>query len=75
MVKFDKEVIYVGRNGSGRQSGLEVELLGDRVILEPVNSKGKTANCTIAVPVCNLGEVITALQQLKAQHDAKGVAA
>ena len=71
MVKFDEEAVYVGRNGTGRQSGLEVELVGDRVVLEPVNSKGNTANCQIAVPVCNLGDVIAALQQLKAEYERK----
>lgn len=71
MVKFDKLVSYVGRNGEGLQSGLEVELVGDRVEVQPVNSRGGTANCKMMIPVCNLNEVIAALQQLKDEYDRK----
>ena len=71
MLVFSREVNYTGRNGTGRQKGLEIELFQSLVIFEPVNSKGKVANCRIEVPAEDLDQVIKSLQELRAQHKAK----
>lgn len=71
MQKFSKEVQYTGRNGTGRQKGIDVELFKSVVFVRPVNSKGDTANCEIQVPVEDLDELILGLMQLSQQHKKK----
>lgn len=77
MIKYSRQVTYVGRNGMGNQNGLEVELHEEvagepwRVTLEPVNSKGNVANCKLEIPVADLDEVIRGLRELQAQYDGR----
>lgn len=77
MIKYSRQVTYVGRNGLGNQEGLEVELRAEavyepwRVILEPVNGKGNVANCKLEIPVEDLEAVIKGLQDLQSQYEVK----
>lgn len=64
----DGETTYYGRNGSGRQTGIEIsadEVHVDTVLLMPVNSKNKVANCAITIPVESINSVIAALRSFE----------
>ena len=56
---------FVGRNGTGMCRGIEVLDLTDKnppkVMIAPINSKGKVANCNIDIPVEDIPALIAAL--------------
>lgn len=72
--KNKRVVSYIGRNGFGKQIGLEVLGMSNtkeaKVSLSPVNSKGDIANCIIDIPVADIPAVIKALRmtQKTMQH-------
>lgn len=60
---------YIGRNGHGKQIGLEVLPIGettpDQIItLSPINSKGNVANCSLDIPRADIPAFIAALQSV-----------
>lgn len=70
-VMFQRETNAVGRNGVSRCKGVEITEYhassrgtARNIWIEPVNSRGKTTNCRIKIPVENVREVIQALAEL-----------
>jgi len=53
---------YEGRNGNGRQTGIEVQALIDRIALRPINRSGPTDSCRIEIPKDAVKELIQTLQ-------------
>lgn len=53
--KPSKNITYVGRNGTGVCTGIYIEDFSstelNRVIIQPINSKGNIANCSIDIPI------------------------
>ena len=73
--KGDTDLLYTGRNGTGKCTGLDMLYIkhSQSVMLNPVNSKGKmTESCSVSVPVSELDEIIACLQKLKAEAAASG---
>ncbi len=64
-----RTMTYIGRNGSGKQVGIEVLPIAhsDHVTLCPVNGKG-IANCMLEIPTEDIPELISALQQAAASN-------
>ena len=62
--KNGRIVNYIGRNGMGKQVGIEVLSDTTLVTLCPVNTKG-VANCMLEIPIDDLPELIAALQAVK----------
>lgn len=60
---------YMGRNGFGKISGLDVTLscnhTEELVYLQPIQSRGAIANCMIRFPKAVLPKIIHALQQME----------
>jgi hypothetical protein len=67
-VKYNENVTFVGRNGQGKCSGLEIlsSTSGDSnkpvKIVTPLTSKGMPAHCLIEIPDDKIGELCVALQ-------------
>lgn len=71
-IQYDpsNKLSYVGRNGVGKQVGIEILACGEPchsqvVVLSPINSKNMVANCSIDLPVDKIPDVI---QELKRIH-------
>ena len=51
----DLNTTYVGRNGTGKCIGIEIFDLSDnkcsRVMVAPINSQKKVANCNFEIPI------------------------
>ena len=67
--KNKRVVSYQGRNGTGKQIGIEVLPIGTPnlnqvVTLSPINSKGNVANCMIDIPMADIPEFVKALQHV-----------
>lgn len=61
-ITFNRNVEFCGRNGLFKQSGISVaKVIGNRVILEPITSKGVIGRCSVEIPVENIPDVIKAL--------------
>jgi len=57
---------FIGRNGFGKQSGIEILPVGiptpEQVItISPITGKGNIANCSLDIPIADIPEVINAL--------------
>jgi hypothetical protein len=69
-IKYKRNCECIGRNGFAKQAGLEVMLLSRQardnanVNLSPIGVRGGVLNCSIEIPVEQLGEVIAALQAI-----------
>lgn len=51
-MKFSRMTNFTGRNGYGQCSGVEVLIVpDDKLILIPLTSKGKEANCDFTIPI------------------------
>lgn len=78
-IKWDKDrsVTFTGRNGTGFCCGLDATLInyeGIRkafVILAPLRQGGNLAVCDMCVPIDKIGEVIEALQKIKADTSGR----
>jgi hypothetical protein len=57
-------ITFQGRNGTGKCAGLEIGLMGHRVCLSPITSRGKVGNCSIDVPLDKVEYLIRALQNM-----------
>jgi len=57
-IKYTEETTYTSRNGQGKQVGLAMTHNGSCLLLEPINSKGRLANCQMNIPYKDLTEVI-----------------
>jgi len=69
MFKNKRVVSYLGRNGTGKQTGIEILPIGDPssnqvVTLSPVNSNGNIANCMIDIPVNDIPDVVRQLNKI-----------
>lgn len=65
-ISYDKDVIFLGRNGEFRCAGLEVKQYGGIVVqFEPVTSKGEVGRCVIEMPVDKLDELIGVLSEIR----------
>lgn len=42
---------FLGRNGMGRQHGLEIFEMNHLVVLTPITSKGSPARCSMEIPL------------------------
>jgi len=67
---------YIGRNGLGKQVGIEILACGDSVpsqivTMSPINGKNMVANCSIDLPVENIPDFIKALQEIHAKANKK----
>jgi hypothetical protein len=57
-----KEMVYLGRNGSGIMAGISIFGVSNRVSIHPINSKGNLARCFIEIPKDRVPDIIKALQ-------------
>jgi hypothetical protein len=55
-------VVFHGKNGTGLCCGLWLTVLEDKIVLRPITSRGKLANCFIDVPTAVLPQVLAALK-------------
>jgi hypothetical protein len=67
--KNKRVVSFQGRNGAGKQIGIEILPIGEPnpqqvVTFSPINSKGDVANCMIDLPVADIPEFIAELQNI-----------
>ncbi len=67
--KQHQNLVFFGRNGTGFCTGIEVFDYDSVVSLTPFTSKDRLARCEIAVPVSALPELITALDNVRRQHE------
>lgn len=59
---------YIGRNGHGKQIGIELLAIGEAkpgqiITLSPINSKGNVANCSMDIPVADIPAFVAELQK------------
>jgi len=62
--EVSRQCTYIGRNGNGKQNGIEVHLSvdeGQRVVLHPINSKGPSDSCRLEIPKEDIPKLIDAL--------------
>lgn len=64
---FKKNCEYQGRNGMGKQAGLNVWKNGEAINIEPINSRRMIANCFIQIPLDQIDELIAALKTAKGE--------
>lgn len=62
IIPFDRTTDYRGRNGSAKQTGIEVMTINqgeepDYIVISPVNSRGPSDACSMRIPI----EHVTAL--------------
>jgi hypothetical protein len=63
-IKFKRQLDYTGKNGVGKQSGIEIINVGEYVTFCQVTSKGKPSDaCSLRIPVENIQELIDTLKQ------------
>lgn len=61
-ITFSRNVEFLGRNGLFKQSGISVAtVIGNRVMLEPITSKGDIGRASLEIPNENVVDVIKAL--------------
>ena len=70
--KPHERLVFFGRNGTGRCTGIEVFDYDGVVSLTPFTSKDRLARCEIAVPASALSELINALEKVRRQHEGHG---
>lgn len=65
-IKFTDFTTFVGRNGVGKCSGIEVSKNPslEFVVLRPLTSKNVTGNCNIVIPIENVPAFIEALKAM-----------
>lgn len=61
--EHQKDMVYLGRNGSGMMAGISLFGISNRVEIYPINSKGNRARCFMEIPKDKIPEVIKALQE------------
>lgn len=61
--KFKRIVNFVGRNGYFKSSGLSIttDHLDNLVNIEPITSKGDVGRCRIEIPIENIPDIVTTL--------------
>lgn len=67
---ISRQCTYLGRNGNGKQNGIEVHLSvdeGQRVVLHPINSKGPSDSCRLEIPKEDIPKLIDALLAVTAK--------
>lgn len=57
----DDRIVYHGRNGTGKCTGLRLTPTDTYVTLNPFNSRNQIANCAIDVPLDRIQELVEAL--------------
>lgn len=64
VLTYLRKMTFVGRNGRGSCSGVEIvaSAIRDRVTLAPINGRGQRANAYIQVPVEQIPKLIELLQ-------------
>jgi len=71
IINFNQATYYIGRNGTGTQQGIALrEISGGIVMLWPVNSKDKLANCHINIPKAHIMAFIGELQKYLPEEEA-----
>ncbi len=62
-IKFNRQTDYRGRNGWGKQTGIEVRktMLSNTIVINPTNTMGATDACVIEIPRESLQAVVNAL--------------
>lgn len=68
-LKYNKTVSYIGRNGFGKQTGIEIQSNQAAnpiqvVTLSPINSKGNVARCMIDLPVDSIPAFVKELKRI-----------
>ena len=56
--------LSIGRNGTIKTSGLEIYSDSSDIYIYPITSKGKAANCSIAIPISEINNLIQILKKL-----------
>jgi hypothetical protein len=66
-IKFLRQVEFLGRNGPGQQSGIDIATYnqGSSVIVAPITSKGMVGRCSVEIPVESIPDVILALTKFQ----------
>jgi hypothetical protein len=59
----DELVLFQGRNGTGLCCGLWLTTATEKVVLRPITSTGRRANCYNCVPLAALPRLIAALRK------------
>jgi hypothetical protein len=68
----DEQLVFFGRNGTGKCSGLWITDAGDYITLRPLTSRGQIAKCSIDVPkthVHKLAEILAGLSAKGGAHE------
>lgn len=73
-INFDREVSYRGRNGNGRQTGIEIFIHTkngdeDYISINPINSRGPSDAASIEIPIENVAALMNALSRLAGIED------
>ena len=61
-IKYSSTTFYIGRNGSGKQIGLGIIDTDETVMIGPINSKNRIANCAVNIPLEDIPRVIETLK-------------
>ena len=65
--KTNDDLYFLGRNGYGKCSGLEIGILTEDVVsIEPLTSRAVVGRARITIPVDKIPAVIEALRDLEA---------
>ena len=64
-VKWDRETFAEGRNGMSKCHGVELLKFDNRILITPINSKGKLTRCVIQIPESAIPEICNAFNLLK----------
>ena len=60
----DEGILFLGRNGAGKCSGLWITHVGDYITLRPLTSRNNLAKCSIDIPrnqLKRLAEILSGL--------------
>ena len=56
--------LSIGRNGTIKTSGLEIYSDSSDIYIYPITSKGEAANCSIAIPISEIDNLIKILKTI-----------
>lgn len=58
---FQKNVLFLGRNGTFKATGLEIREFNRIINLSPITSQHKLASCFVQIPIEDIPTIIKAL--------------
>jgi hypothetical protein len=64
-VIYDRRVDFMGRNGVGFQTGVNImSSFDDKIKLEPITSQGNIGNCRLEIPIEDIPAFIAEIKKL-----------